>query len=427
MSDVIVRRRKDTQKWEYRLELASVNGKRKQKSKSGFKTKAEALREGRKALDEYEKSGQVIVLSEISVSDMLDAWLEEMRKNELKQVTADGYAKKIRLYIKPYIGQYKAKLISRKTLQELINDLGDRGFSKNTVSSVRGILTSSFDWAEMNKMIAQSPAWKLKTPKHTKVRQRTDPHIFIKKEEMEKIFKRFPEGTTSHIPMMIAYHCGLRLGEVYGLTWEDIDFESKLLSVNRQVQWNPDKTRTKEEKKEANGSTAKGNGYWYFSAPKYNSFRVIDMDNSLIELLQREKDRQNKAALYYDNRYTRYYSFDPLTEINLDSTDLEIKIGIEKTENEISFVCRRENGEYITPRTMQHTSSVIHKQLEMPEFDFHSIRHTHATMLRDYGAPDIYVQHRLGHVKVETTKYIYQNHLTAISVKQGNNALSSLF
>lgn len=46
----------------------------------------------------------------------------------------------------------------------------------------------------------------------------------------------------------------------------------------------------------------------------------------------------------------------------------------------VHFVCVREDGSYITSRTMQHTSMIIRKEI-FNNFDFHSLRHTHATML----------------------------------------------
>ncbi|MDE6442002.1 MAG: Arm DNA-binding domain-containing protein [Clostridia bacterium] len=54
--------------YEYRFEIASINGKRKWKSKSGFKTITEARIEGRAAMKQYENYGQ-IVKNQISVSD----------------------------------------------------------------------------------------------------------------------------------------------------------------------------------------------------------------------------------------------------------------------------------------------------------------------------------------------------------------------
>ena len=128
MGDVSARKRPSGASWEYRITLASINGKRQQKSKSGFKTKAEALKAGREALEQYENCGEVVVPSEMSVSDLCDKWLEEYGKTDLQAQTIDGYEKKIRLYIKNVIGKYMAKSVTILQLQELITEMANKGF-----------------------------------------------------------------------------------------------------------------------------------------------------------------------------------------------------------------------------------------------------------------------------------------------------------
>ena len=138
------------------------------------------------------------------------------------------------------------------------------------------------------------------------------------------------------------------------------------------------------------------------------------MDSQLTELLVRERNRQLGAAAYFGGRYKRYYE-DPGKRI------------IEKqTEREVDFICRRENGEYINLRTMQYTTQIIHDHLHLPEFDFHSLRHTHATMLVESGAPLKYVQLRLGHKKIDVTMNIYQ-HLTDALREQGNSVIETMY
>lgn len=423
MAEVTARKRNGSSTWEYRIELAKIDGKRQQKSKGGFKTKAEALKAGREALKSYESCGQVVTPTEMSVSDMFDMWLAEVSKTDLQQTTVDGYIKKIRLYIKPNIGHYKVKAVTRQILQGLVTDLAYQGYSKNTVSSVRGIITSAFDWAEMSNMIAQTPAYRLKLPKNTTTKQRTEPHVYITDEYMAKIYDRFPLGTTSHLPMKLAEHTGMRLGECYAITWDDIDLEVKTLTINRQVQWYQDKSRSPEDKSSKNGTSESGGGFWYFTTPKYDSFRTIELDDTIIHLLKDEKERQEKAKVYYAERWSRYYSAEPLSNIE----SLQNRISTEPTANEINFVFRRENGEYITARTMQHTSRIIHKQIGFEDFDFHSFRHTHATKLRENHAPDIYIQHRLGHAKLDTTMKVYANHLTEVDTAEGSRTLRSLY
>lgn len=80
---------------------------------------------------------------------------------------------------------------------------------------------------------------------------------------------------------MIGLHCGLRLGEAFALTWDDIDFENKKISVNKQIQWRQFK-RTDEEKKNNNGRNTEDCGCWYYSSTKYKSDRVLEMERNYI-------------------------------------------------------------------------------------------------------------------------------------------------
>ena len=417
--------------YEYAFEIASVDGKRKRKTKSGFRTKREAKEAGKLAQQTYENVGRPIEPSEISVSDFFDKWIENDCKLSCKDVTVKAYEKKIRLYIKPSLGEYKLKSITREMLQSFITKMFNDGFSKNTISSIRGIITKAFDYAVDNHYIITSPAIKLTTPKNLQPKQATrqKPHIYIPEDKIKKIFERFSEGTTAYIPLMLAYHCGLRLGEIYAVTWDDIDFKNKTLAVNRQVQWYQEE-RDNEEIKANNGTKESNGGYWYFAEPKYKSYRIIDLDEILLNALQKEKQKQEKAKEYYDEYYIKYFC-----DVKLSFTGKipnyiippMNKINNESTENEINFVCRRENGSYISPRTTQHVSSVIHKKLNFPEYDTHSLRHTHATMLMENGVDMNYIQHRLGHKDISVTMNIYTNHITDKIKYNNNNILNSIY
>lgn len=83
---------------------------------------------------------------------------------------------------------------------------------------------------------------------------------------------------------------------------------------------------------------------------------------------------------------------------------------------------RRDNGTYIQPRVLQHCFRVIHLKLGMPDADFHSLRHTHATMLLDAGVPLPLIQQRLGHANIKMTEH-YSNHVTDNMVNTMLNAL----
>lgn len=206
------------------------------------------------------------------------------------------------------MGAYRIKSINKNNLQAFITDLYNDGFSVNTVTSIKGLLTKSFNFAVDRNYIPASSAVNLVIPKNKQPDRPTrfKQHIFLEKDQVDKIFERFPKGTSSFIPLKIAYHTGMRPGEVFGLIWDDIDFVNKTITVNRQVQWYAGK-RTEEEKKRTNG-TSESNGYWYFCEPKHKSYRTIDIDDTLLDILKEEYEKQQRACEYYDEYYSHYYS-----------------------------------------------------------------------------------------------------------------------
>ena len=70
------------------------------------------------------------------------------------------------------------------------------------------------------------------------------------------------------------------------------------------------------------------------------------------------------------------------------------------------MVCVRENGEYVSTDSFKYCARVIHYELRLA-FNYHSLRHTHATYLIESGANIKDVQERLGHTNIETTMNTY--------------------
>jgi integrase len=196
--------------------------------------------------------------------------------------------------------------------------------------------------------------------------------------------------------MMFAYRAGTRPSESFAFYWEDIDFKNAKITINRQVQWD-------ECKK-----------VWCFSNPKYDSFRTIEIDDEFVSLLAREKIRQERARIYYAEHFINLYENENM-EVNSLGEGLEIHP-----------VCIRENGEFISPRNMQHTASIIHHEMVFPTFDMHSFRKTHGTMLAEKDVPPKYLQHRLGHKNIRVTLQYYIEKTDGM-VKQGVAILSNLF
>lgn len=202
--------------------------------------------------------------------------------------------------------------------------------------------------------------------------------LIVSQDQFNKIIERFPFGHTCYLPLQLAYRCGLRLGETFAITWDDINLIDRKLSINKQVQWQDD--------------------YWYFTDTKYNSDRIIDLDDFMINILKQYKKQQLKDKIYYGESYTKIKVND--------------KKQINETEGtEINLINIRENGTYIQPRVMQHCFRIIHYKLGYKELDYHSLRHTHTTMLLSSGANIKAVQERLGHKNLDITLQVY-THVT---------------
>ena len=388
--------RKRGNKWEYYFEVAQIEGKRKRISKGGFRTKADAVTAGHKAMSEYLTAGSVNPTLNISVHDFLLYWLEQYCEPNLKSTTVLNYKKRIKQHIDPVIGKYTLSAIQPEQLQRLINSMVSKGYSKNTILTVKGILSNSFGYAvNPLKYLASSPMLYVKLPKGSRQNYKQTQRVrnAIPDDVIEQIFERFPEGSSCYLPMQFAYRCGMRLGEAFAVTWDNIDFSYKTITIDKQLQWDSERS------------------VWYITPPKYNSIRKIDIDQTMMDLLLRTKIKQDQMKLGYAEYYETIY-YDP-------------ERGINTTVGEpIEFVNTRDSGGYIQPRVMQHTSSIIHKFY--PAFDFHSLRHTHCTKLLEAGLPIKYVQERLGHKNITVTMEIY-NHLTQNQAEQSKQALDNIF
>ena len=145
MSEVTARKRGE--KWEYRFEGASVTGKRKQISKSGFRTKKDAMLAGAKAYGEYNRAGMIFEPNTMSVSDYLDYWFENEVMINRKYNTQVAYKQFIRNYFKPSFGHYRIASLSPTILTEWLNSLRAKELSANTLKHLRTTLSVALDYA----------------------------------------------------------------------------------------------------------------------------------------------------------------------------------------------------------------------------------------------------------------------------------------
>lgn len=390
--------------WEYRFEAAKVDGKRKHISKSGFRTKKEALEAGTKALAEYSNSGLHFEPSEISVSDYLDYYFDQYVKINLKYNTQLNKISIFENHLKPNFGNYKLKALNASVLQEYANSLKLRGHSKSTIEGILSSLSAALDYAvEPLHYIPMNPMQYVKFPK---IERKPRERIILEPDEWETIISRFQPPSRFYIPLMIGYYTGMRISEVFGLTWDDVDIENQTISVNKQIvkrNYGVDARKVLKEKGKKEERSA-----WYFQSLKTSaSERTIKFGDTLKKALKDELNRQRRNELEYGEYFTIYVEKAEKDEKNnVIKRLIPVQKCVAPTLPRAKMICIGENGEYTSTDSFKYPSRIIHHELGMA-FDFHSLRHTHATRLIEAGASPKTVQVRLGHEKIETTLQTY--------------------
>ena len=118
--------RKRGKVYEYRFEIATVEGTRKWITKSGYPTKAEAFKEKKKAYNDFYYNGTKTQLREnMSYADFLDYWIDTYANFNLHYSTTMSYLNIIKNHVKPKIGFYKLWQLDTRLLQEFINKISD--------------------------------------------------------------------------------------------------------------------------------------------------------------------------------------------------------------------------------------------------------------------------------------------------------------
>jgi len=297
----------------------------------------------------------------MTVMDKLEAYLETA-KITIKSSTLSVYRRYMVSYIEPYFRDTPYKNLSSDKLQAFIAELMDSGLAPVTVQAVYSFLKAGL------KPSGKDAMFDVSLPK--RVKQEVE---YLSVDEQRRVeaaamAAKPPFG----IGIILAFYTGIRVGELCGLMWEDVDFERKTLHVRRTLQ----------RIREANGNKKTK---IIITPPKSpTSVRDIPLPGFLLELLRQRKEAvQGEYVLSYDN------------------------------------------GRHLEPRYVQsHFKSVL-KAANVRDVNFHTIRHTFATRALENGFDVKALSEILGHssatVTLDKYAHVLDEHKRNLMEKMAGN------
>lgn len=327
-----VTKRKDG-RWQGVVEIPNITGKRQRKYVYAS-TRPECRRKVNELIEQIE-GNSLLNPQKITFRELGAKYLDNYCEN-LSPTTKDGYRKSILKYADKYIGEAIITKILPMHIQEMVN-LFAKTHSYKTCKNMIGDIKGVFNYAIINKMLKDNPCSKIKLPSNFKEYQYN-----IYTEEQFNLLLDFAEGTEHMIPILLAGLCGMRLSEVMGLTWNDIDFNNHTIYIRKtnvfvgSEIFERDTTKTKK------------------------STRKIVIPNYVIEILKDYKG--------------------------------------------VGLVFPKKNGSPEHGGNYRLRFSKFLKRHGLPSTRFHDLRHFNATMMLKKGVPDKIAAGMLGHANTDITK-----------------------
>ena len=214
--------------WAFVVEAGKhpVTGKRRQKWRSGFATKAEAEAELAKTLAAMGHGKKIFEPTNETVASYFESWLQQ-KKQYVRPGTYHMYEWVVNYHLVPRLGNVKISGLTPQHLISTYNDIQQDGLSPQTAKHVHKILNDGLETALKWGVIETNVAKLVRTPKVPKKEMRV-----WDETQLAQFFQEFT-NERYHTFFLVAATTGMRRGEVLGLKWEDIDFEKKKLSVRR--------------------------------------------------------------------------------------------------------------------------------------------------------------------------------------------------
>lgn len=353
----------------------NLKGKPIKKTKTVHcKSMKEAKIELAKFVADCEK-GLYIEGKSLKFEDFVEIWKRDYGEKELAPSTYKRYLGILESRIIPFFGHFRVDKIKPTDIMQFYDLLSKdtqivrrkdnngkktgKPLSPKTILEHHRLLRAMLQKAVYWQMIVSNPAERVQAPKTKKPKRK-----YYDDEQSKALISGLMELTEEQfkykVAIILTIFTGVRLGELMGLEWDDINFREGIVSINRSSQYLADKgVFTKVPKTES-------------------SIRDVAIPDFVVSLLEEYK-------CWYDNQKALF------GELWYDSNRLFVQA----------------DGKPMHPSTISKWFEKFVAQIGLPVINFHGLRHTNATLLIAQNIDVSVVAARLGHAQITTTLNFY--------------------
>ncbi|GBE21991.1 MAG TPA: site-specific integrase [Actinobacteria bacterium] len=372
---------RDGDRWRGAISLGRTPDGRRRRIKVSGATKAEVvakLKEVHRALD----AGVESPTRRLTVGAYLDQWIEGV-PGRVEQSTAADYADTVRLHLKPGLGSKILTKLSVSELNALWASKRKAGYSANSIRIMRTVLRSALHQAEREGLLVRNVAALSDPPRLGQPEGRS-----LTVAEARRLLDA-AKGDRLEALYAITVTFGLRRGEALGLPWSDIDLDSGLVHVRRQL-------RRERLPAEQQRETGRKTQLILRDLKTKRSRRTLNLTPALDRLLRSHRARQARERL---------------------------AAGPGWTESDLIFTTRK--GTPIDPDNFAHYFHRLCARADLGHWTPHEMRHSAASIMLAQGTPLWVVSEVLGHASVAITKDIY-GHLMGGEKQEATKAIADV-